>query len=309
MIRLLIAFLLIPILTNAQHIIRGTVVDKESENPIAYATISLVGTKLGTTADFEGNFKFKIPDTTAIYIFEISALGYHKRQINTKDLTQIISLERQIYDIPAITVKGRKTKTKRMGVNLLSSKGDSYGTRDSFNFQAVLYVPNEHQIKGWVKSVSYYIEKERCIPNTPFRVIILDKKDTLKQPGKDILNKSIIISGDKNGGWVRVNFDSLYIPFVKNGIFVGMEWLYDSSKYHYKNGTEDWFGQCITLTPNISEHRTWMRLNPLEEWQFRDWGYADRERKKRPTNIMVSIEVEYYKAESNLIESIVSWFK
>jgi len=312
MTRILIIFLLIPILTNAQHTITGKVVDIESKKPISYATISLVGTNLGTTANFEGNFKLKIRDTTVIYNLEISALGYHKRQINTKNLIKIILLERQIYEVPIVTVQGQKTKTRRMGVNLFSTQTSSYGTCASFNLQAVLYIPNEYQIEGWVKSVSYYITKDRGILNTPFRVNIFDKNDTLEQPGKDILNRSIIISGDKNGGWITVDIDSLHIPFIKNGIFVGMEWLYDSTKYHYKStdesGTHDCFGQCISITPNISEHRTWMRiLDQSSEWRLRDWWYSDPTRKKRPTNIMIRVEVEYNKPELDLIDSIINW--
>ena len=301
MTRILIIFILIPILTNAQHTIIGKVVNMESKKPISYATISLVGTNQGTTANFEGDFKLKIRDTTVIYNLEISALGYHKRQINTKNLSKIIPLKRQIHEMPVVTVQGQKTKTKKIGVNLFSPQTSSFGTCASSNFQAALYIPNKYQIEGWVKSISYYITKDRGIPNTPFRVNIFDKNDTLKQPGKDILNRSIIISGDKNGGWVTVDIDSLYIPFIKNGIFVGMEWLYNSTNYHYtstnKGGNYDCFGQCISITPNISEHRTWIRgLYKSTKWRLRDWWYSDPTRKKRPTNIMIRVEVEYNKS-------------
>lgn len=60
----------------ANGIIRGTIIDKSSGEPIVDANVLIKGTLIGTTTDFDGNYSLKAPEGTHTII--ISLIGYSK---------------------------------------------------------------------------------------------------------------------------------------------------------------------------------------------------------------------------------------
>lgn len=292
--------LTISFLSKSQILLKGKIIDKDTKTPVPYSTILEKNSSFGTIADSNGYFNLSINES--LYNTDtliISAIGYSSRIIESHELKDTLYLIKNIYELPEVLVHDSKIHSKSLGVKRLASKTGSFGIWGQSSAQIVLFIPNNNKLKAWVKSVSFHIKKNRGVPNTPFRIRIFDKNIDSEQPYKDILNKSIIISGDKNGGWVTANIDSLRIPFSKNGIFVGMEWLYDDNNYHYtrdfKGKVMNGFGQCISITNNIAEHRTWVRDLIKHDWILRDWWYSDYKRKKHPNNIMVRVKIEYYK--------------
>ena len=60
--------------------VAGTVVDRQTGDPLVGATIFLEGTNLGTICDFEGNFRLlNVPSGN--YVFVSSMIGYQKTSI------------------------------------------------------------------------------------------------------------------------------------------------------------------------------------------------------------------------------------
>lgn len=294
-----VILLVIPLITNAQIQKKGYIYDIETNVAISYSTIIVRGNSIGAICDGNGYFQFSVPDTLSLKAeLVITSMGYENKVLKLGELSEKIYLKKAFYNLPEIVIKPKRTSKQIIGVERFAQKTGNFGTCSQMNLQAVLYIPNNQQLNGWIKTVSFHIDKNRGIPNTPFRIRIFDKDITLQQPGNNILNKSIIISGDKNGGWVTAFIDSLHVPFLKEGIFIGLEWLYDGNKFHYKykhqKGIDDCYGQCISITDNISEHRTWMRDLFNNEWRLRDWWYSDK-KKTKPNNIMVRAEIEYDK--------------
>ncbi len=285
---------------NAQTLVKGKIIDAKTRQPIPFSTVALKSTQIGTVANIDGCYQLnctkKLSNADTL-IF--SSLGYHDKIIVGDRFNAIISLQKKAYTIPEIVVYNKKPTVVELGVKRSAKKKGGVGTQSKMNFQEVLYIPNDLQIEGWIKTISYYILKDG-VPNTPFRVRIFAKNDTLECPDKDILNKSVIVSGKKRGGWVTVEIDSLHIPFPKNGAFIGMEWLYDKNNYHYsktysikgKKVTSNRFGQIIGTTYSISEFRTWWCLSSYDKW--RPFNFASY-KKKKPENIMVKTKIKYYK--------------
>jgi hypothetical protein len=74
----LVCSLLSPLYANAQSFlsVTGQVVDRETREPLPYASLSVKGKPVGTVANSEGKFTFHVPDTYARDTLLISFLGY-----------------------------------------------------------------------------------------------------------------------------------------------------------------------------------------------------------------------------------------
>jgi len=124
-------------------IIQGKVIDKRNKEPLPYVNISFVGTKIGVTSDFEGNFKIK----TIQIVDSIKAryVGYktYYRKIQ-KGTTQTINIEmvEAGAELKTITVRvginpalkiinnARKNKDINSQINLSAYQYDSYNKVD-----------------------------------------------------------------------------------------------------------------------------------------------------------------------------------
>jgi TonB-linked SusC/RagA family outer membrane protein len=67
-----------------EKIIEGTVIDEETDTPIPSVNISIKGTKLGTTTDFDGNFILKVKETDVLVF---TYLGYKKQVVSVAGKT------------------------------------------------------------------------------------------------------------------------------------------------------------------------------------------------------------------------------
>ena len=68
---------------NLSQVLRGTVIDQESQMPLPGANVVILGTDpiLGTSTDFDGKFKFEAVPLGRLQI-EVSFIGYQSRVLN-----------------------------------------------------------------------------------------------------------------------------------------------------------------------------------------------------------------------------------
>lgn len=145
---ILLFFCLIQLIPQAQTseevtIIQGKVIDKRNREPLPFVTISFKGTKIGTTSDFEGNFKIKA--NIKVDSIKVSYVGYKTfvRKISygqTQNLT--IELAESNAELRAVTVRAginpalriinnaRKRKDFNNQDNLSAYQYDSYNKVD-----------------------------------------------------------------------------------------------------------------------------------------------------------------------------------
>ena len=87
-------------LTAFNQIIKGTILEKETNNTICFATIYFNGTFGGTSSDQNGNFELDISKYRSMPL-TISAIGYYSVTITefsrTKSLT--VYLQPKIYEL------------------------------------------------------------------------------------------------------------------------------------------------------------------------------------------------------------------
>lgn len=98
------------ILANAQpvHQIKGTVIDKNSRQPLEFINVLVLETGSGSTTDAEGHFT--IPDVPpGIYRLQASAVGYKtvftsQYILSTKNLNVNIEMEENLTELEGVTV-------------------------------------------------------------------------------------------------------------------------------------------------------------------------------------------------------------
>ncbi len=110
-------------------VLTGTIINKETKEPIPYATVTINGTQLGVITDLKGYYKLKCPVGT--FTVTASSLGYkaEEKNITTKsDKTYKINFAMQddIFNVDEVVVTGdreaRRRKESPTIVNVISPK-------------------------------------------------------------------------------------------------------------------------------------------------------------------------------------------
>lgn len=124
-------------------IVQGKVIDKRNQEPLPFVTITFKGTKIGTTTDFEGNFKLKT--TAQVDSIKVSYVGYKTYFKPIKyGQTQVLTIEMQeaTSELRAVRIKAginpalriidnaRKNRHKNTQENLTAYQFDSYNKVD-----------------------------------------------------------------------------------------------------------------------------------------------------------------------------------
>ena len=114
--RLFIAAILClcPTVLSSQNILRGKIIDKETELPISGAYVSIKNIKQKTVSDKTGNYQIDIP-SNGIYIVEVSFVGYKRvRQVVVSDgnTTKDFFLETSTNALNEVVVRGSSQKAE-----------------------------------------------------------------------------------------------------------------------------------------------------------------------------------------------------
>lgn len=147
--------------TDAPLSIQGKVVDKQSNTPISFATIQILGSKGGEVVDADGNYTFtNLP--TGKYKLRVQALGYKtiNREVNVKGGTTTsldFVMEEDALMIDEVVVSANRNEVSRRNapvvVNVMNTKlfetVNSTDLAKSLSYQSGLRVENNCQNCGF----------------------------------------------------------------------------------------------------------------------------------------------------------------
>ncbi len=106
----------------AQNRVSGTVTNSEDGLPIIGASVTVVGTNIGTVTDSEGRFVLSVP---AKGVLRISYLGMQPRDVAATDRMQIVlSPEDNSIGEVVVTALGIKRSAKALGYSATAVKGE-----------------------------------------------------------------------------------------------------------------------------------------------------------------------------------------
>lgn len=163
---LFLLFICLQFVAYAQ-VIKGTILERKTKQPILYATIYFNGTFVGTTADEDGNFKLDISKNMAMPL-TISAIGYYSTTINIIGTANpfIIYLKPKLFELQEVNIKD-KSLVRRRRANLRMFKNEFLGTTSNAKDCEIL---NEKDI-----SFNYESDKDTLIAFASEPIQIINK--------------------------------------------------------------------------------------------------------------------------------------
>ena len=91
--------------------ITGAVREKNTNNPLPYATIGIYRKGIGTVSNNDGRFSLKVPGSALDDTIKISYLGFRERTLLVNQLVDnyfVIELERDYVPIPEVIIRNRE---------------------------------------------------------------------------------------------------------------------------------------------------------------------------------------------------------
>jgi len=129
MIRLLLTLLItVPAAWSMGQVIQGTVLDKESGEPVDFADVFFDGTFLGTTTDEHGYFTLDVTRYSSRSL-TISAMGYYPASLSdfTPDKSHRVYLSPRVFSIQEAMVSAKSLTRERLA-NLRLFRREFIGT-------------------------------------------------------------------------------------------------------------------------------------------------------------------------------------
>ena len=115
--KLVLVFLFLNLyLVTYNQIIKGTILDKNTKNPIAYATVFFSTTSVGSYTDDKGFFKLDIRNIISMPL-TVSALGYYSTNISnySPDKEILVYLTPKVFELKEVVInaKGKEPLRKQ----------------------------------------------------------------------------------------------------------------------------------------------------------------------------------------------------
>ena len=244
-----------------QFQIKGTIVDKDTKEPLPFTSIGLKSEQIGALSNEHGQFVVPAPTKNADDSLVIVALGYARRAVLVKRGATIpnltIEVPKRAVELGNVVVKAGKIKNLGLGSRTENpGEGMIQGLPGS---QYAFFVKNDKNKRlGSVRTVSFYIG-ENGFPREPFRVRLYKADGNYNAPNTDLLTENVVVSAPQGGQWYTVDLTPYNIMAPEEGFFVAMEWVVSGDKFFATNFMDDYtpYGQIMRPTFEFKESRTW----------------------------------------------------
>lgn len=226
--------------TQAQTIIKGTVFDKKTNEPIPFASIGIKGKTVGTVSNENGVFEMPLKEIVDTDSLKISAIGYQGKSYAVKLAKtftgESIYLSESAVALNEVVIKPTKTITKVLGnKNYNTNVQCSFQGADN-NYKGVQAAIKANNKKGrlvWIENFNFYISKNELTDSASFRLNFY-KEDKEGMPGDNILRSPIVFKTNTKSGIVSVDLKKYNIN-TNDDFFISLECL--SDKINSKNLT------------------------------------------------------------------------
>ena len=262
--RLFIALFVAGTVTSgwAQQIqIQGTIVDRDTKEPLPFTSIGLKNEQIGALSNEHGQFIVPAPSKNADDSLVVVALGYSRRAVLVKRGVAVSSLTIEVpkraIELSNVVVKAGKIKNLGLGART-SDPGEGM-IQGLPGCQYAFFVKNDRNKRlGNVRTVSFYIG-ENGFPREPFRVRLYKADGNYNAPSTDLLTENVVVSAPQGGQWYTVDLTPYNIMAPEEGFFVAMEWVVSGDKFFATNCMDDYtpYGQIMRPTFEVKESRTW----------------------------------------------------
>ncbi len=205
--------------------LKGVVRDAETQEPLRYATVSIISKNQRVITRHDGTFNLDVSRANASDSITFSYIGYETvaSAIGDLDLSnnQQFMLRPSVYSIEPVIVSARERKTTDKGFTKPSSRRTGWGDFSSGRGRMRGVVIPSMDCSNPIKSFVFRIRDNEW-DSVAFRLELWSFKDG--KPDKSLLPENIIIhTGDANK-WVTV--DLAHYGIIPCGdLFATLEWV------------------------------------------------------------------------------------
>ncbi len=213
----------------AQIQVKGVVTDEQTGLPVSYVNIGILNQNTGTLSDMDGSYTLNIPARLKNDTVIFSALGFKTRKLIVGNLSTgreyNIKLEIKPISLDTVMITGAKNlKTQRLG--WMRGKDGTLPVESSFGGACTTILLESHGAPFLADKV--YL---RILYNSKdtirFRLRIYEYDTITGAPGKDLLDKVVIIKGQKRIGWIHMDLSDYAIEIPVKKFYLGFEWIED----------------------------------------------------------------------------------
>jgi len=282
--------------TISAQTIKGKITDSLTQKPMAYVNISLLNRDHGAYTNEKGNFTISVEKEDRRLL--VSSIGYHNKFIDIQDFTkensytQNIILNRDIEQLNEVIVSTKKpkyTSIKTLGF----SNNIRIRTSLPFGTEFANLIKNPYGKNGIIKTVILSLNKAKEYDYlTSYNIKFYDYDGDTKQPGALIYYENVIVHPENKTYKLRIDVEELQIPFLRNGVCVGVEII--NTRYKGKLKSLAYMAPRINFTHNTKrEVLTWSRRVHKEKWNT--MVRVSPFNKKKYTNGRINLEVRMEK--------------
>lgn len=222
----------------AQNSIKGTILDKKTNEPIPFSSVGIIGKTMGTVSNENGYFELVLKEINDTDSLKISAIGYQSISYSVKIAKNFnaekIYLNESAVLLNEVVIKPSKTITKVLGnKNYNKNISCSFQGVDN-NYKGVQAAIKANNKKGrivWIENFNFFISKNDATDSAMFRLNFY-KEDKDGMPGENILRQPIVFKTNVKRGEVTVDLKKYNIN-TNDDFFISLECL--SNNINSKN--------------------------------------------------------------------------
>jgi hypothetical protein len=125
MIKFLILFFGTSLTALGQQLMEGQVLDRETSEPIPFASVGIVGTSRGTSTNLDGKFSLAI---TGIAILRVTCIGYESLEMNSSEAQRIL-LKPLPTQLNAVVVFSKEINPKKVVRKAFAAVATNYNSQ------------------------------------------------------------------------------------------------------------------------------------------------------------------------------------
>ncbi|MEJ7822899.1 MAG: carboxypeptidase-like regulatory domain-containing protein [Chitinophagaceae bacterium] len=232
--KIIILFLIAPILTVGQTTYNGSITNKKTKEKIPFATVGLIKENIGINATEDGDFILVSKNDKLNDTLIFSCVGYEtlKHPIDKNNLRNLsIELEEKVNELSEVVITNKTSWTFNT-LNDFSKCGNSFVGSSGYQTQLAQHfqVPAANAILTALKICRMslgLIDPEKTI----FRIRIYDMNTLTKAPSNDLCDQ--VIEVKTRSKTISLNLQKYKIHIPNKDFFVAIEWLkipYNESK-------------------------------------------------------------------------------
>lgn len=214
----------------AQTTLSGFVKDADSNKPLAYVNIGLIGKNIGTVSNNEGEFKLTIPENNLGDTVRVSMLGYKPALYKASEFIRLFSgtailLKPSSYLLPDVLVSNRPLKEKVLGNPTESQSSTVSFTSDDLGNEIGILIKIKKS-PSYLKSFSASIASTNNIP-VKVRLNFYSVKNGM--PDQLLHDRNIFVRIPAKNEKLTIDLSSYHIV-AEDDFFVSLEWIESSKK-------------------------------------------------------------------------------